>query len=530
MVLAGARRTSAVGPRERRAGRGALPVLLGVAVVAAGCVALAAGGCVKVEPFACTSTSACVRAGEPGTCEPTGWCSFPDPSCASGWRYGAGAGGGLADACVEGSRPPADGGQDAAPDAGGDAEPVDAKVDTTPCSEGALSCDGDNLTRCSQGVPEVAATCVMGCLALGSDARCYTFSPHNVAEATLTAGTYEWVITTSTDVTTAGANVPAAVGRTTATQAGGARDLVILTVRSLWVKPSVILRFTGTMAVVIVASDHILVEGVIDVSGSGTTAGPGGWRGGNAANDGSAPTGATGAPAGATSGNGEDTGGSGGCFGAVGGSGGPAGSAAGPGPGTVFGTTSLAPLFGGGGGGGGGGWAGGGEGGGGGGALPLAAGVRIDVTGIVIAAGCGGGRGLASLTFGAAGGGGAGGGILVEAPIVAVTGVLAANGGGGGGAAYQAQGAGATGTSGQPNGTPAPGGEGGSSNDPTIGAGGAGGAGTTGAEPGHAGGGGSPNGGGGGGGVGRIAVYSRSGAAPGGTCSPPPAAASLAPK
>jgi cysteine-rich repeat protein len=39
-----------------------------------------------------------------GTCEATGWCSFPDPACDSGARYGDHAGGSLAGECV----PPSD--------------------------------------------------------------------------------------------------------------------------------------------------------------------------------------------------------------------------------------------------------------------------------------------------------------------------------------------------------------------------------------------------------------------------------------
>ncbi len=35
-----------------------------------------------------------------GTCEPNGYCSFDDPECASGRRYGELAGGGLAGLCV----------------------------------------------------------------------------------------------------------------------------------------------------------------------------------------------------------------------------------------------------------------------------------------------------------------------------------------------------------------------------------------------------------------------------------------------
>ena len=48
--------------------------------------------------FACTDASEC---GVSGTCEPNGYCSFPDAACASGSRYGAHAPSGIADVCVE---------------------------------------------------------------------------------------------------------------------------------------------------------------------------------------------------------------------------------------------------------------------------------------------------------------------------------------------------------------------------------------------------------------------------------------------
>lgn len=42
--------------------------------------------------FACSDDDACTRDGSAGTCEPSGHCSFPDGSCASGQRYGEHAG------------------------------------------------------------------------------------------------------------------------------------------------------------------------------------------------------------------------------------------------------------------------------------------------------------------------------------------------------------------------------------------------------------------------------------------------------
>ena len=82
--------------------------VLVLAVVAA----LAGFGCdaLKTE-FTCTGkANACVDGTRQGTCEPTGFCSFPDPSCTgSGQRYGAYAGRGLGGTCVGGA---GDGGVD----------------------------------------------------------------------------------------------------------------------------------------------------------------------------------------------------------------------------------------------------------------------------------------------------------------------------------------------------------------------------------------------------------------------------------
>jgi cysteine-rich repeat protein len=50
--------------------------------------------------FACTQHSDCRSGTVTGSCEASGWCSFPDASCPSGSRYGGLAGDQLADRCV----------------------------------------------------------------------------------------------------------------------------------------------------------------------------------------------------------------------------------------------------------------------------------------------------------------------------------------------------------------------------------------------------------------------------------------------
>ncbi|MBW2526944.1 MAG: hypothetical protein JRI23_22370 [Deltaproteobacteria bacterium] len=51
-------------------------------------------------PFECSSDDQCVRGEEVGRCELTGYCSFADEECDSGWRYAELARGELAEQCV----------------------------------------------------------------------------------------------------------------------------------------------------------------------------------------------------------------------------------------------------------------------------------------------------------------------------------------------------------------------------------------------------------------------------------------------
>ena len=64
---------------------------------------LAAAACAPSLPgsYHCDRSSQCTLGGAQGTCEPSGACSFPDGSCASGRRYGQYGPAGLAGACVD---------------------------------------------------------------------------------------------------------------------------------------------------------------------------------------------------------------------------------------------------------------------------------------------------------------------------------------------------------------------------------------------------------------------------------------------
>jgi hypothetical protein len=55
-------------------------------------VAFTAGGCIKLDSFSCAQSSECQSGDLLGTCEPAGLCSFPDPMCPSGKKYGELAG------------------------------------------------------------------------------------------------------------------------------------------------------------------------------------------------------------------------------------------------------------------------------------------------------------------------------------------------------------------------------------------------------------------------------------------------------
>ncbi|MCC6995209.1 MAG: DNRLRE domain-containing protein [Deltaproteobacteria bacterium] len=60
-------------------------------------VLLSVAACSEVRPFRCQVTEQC---GAGGRCEPEGYCSFVDPDCGSGRRFGEQSPGALANLCV----------------------------------------------------------------------------------------------------------------------------------------------------------------------------------------------------------------------------------------------------------------------------------------------------------------------------------------------------------------------------------------------------------------------------------------------
>jgi alpha-tubulin suppressor-like RCC1 family protein len=72
--------------------------MVALALVAAGSAALSA--CLQFDPFGCQEDTQC-DAQAMGRCDvPTGWCSYPDLACATGYRFEGNAGDGLGGECV----------------------------------------------------------------------------------------------------------------------------------------------------------------------------------------------------------------------------------------------------------------------------------------------------------------------------------------------------------------------------------------------------------------------------------------------
>lgn len=73
---------------------------------------LACAGCLRTTTFKCTTNADCANNGVAGECQSdTGFCSFPDPNCSSGQRYGD-LSGSVANQCV-GAQVPVDAPPDA---------------------------------------------------------------------------------------------------------------------------------------------------------------------------------------------------------------------------------------------------------------------------------------------------------------------------------------------------------------------------------------------------------------------------------
>ncbi len=127
-----------------------LVVMLGLGPAVLG----ACGGSV----FVCEQASDCRGAGENAVCEPTGWCSFPDPSCASGARYGGLAGDGLADRCVEVGAT-SDGSSDPTTSPGSASTSSASATEVTTLDTSASTTNDTGTPTCGNGVLDDAEQC-----------------------------------------------------------------------------------------------------------------------------------------------------------------------------------------------------------------------------------------------------------------------------------------------------------------------------------------------------------------------------------
>lgn len=355
-----------------------------VVVVVIGILGLV-GGCTKRNPaVCCTSATDCAAQGLPeGTscadgltcvrnqceapvgCEADSDCADPTPLCSTD---------GICVECIDSSTC-------------GD-RVCDTAIHT--CRE----CTSDD--ECSTGFCSPATnTCAPG-----------TLTPRYLPTICDTPATTELHITSDNQSVECSEIVP---------QSAGPSICVVRHTR-ITVAPSVTWRRTGGAALAVVADDEVTIDGILDVSASGTTSGPGGSftsSGGNANNT-------------------EAAGGGGAGFKTAGGHGGTIvdGGANNGGPPRdavsaselLAGARSGTDLM---------------HGGGGGGAVTLiACRGHVSVSGMIAANG-GGGDGGAVLKFQEFGhggwGGGSGGNVVLQGRRVTVTGQLFANGGGGGG-------------------------------------------------------------------------------------------------
>jgi hypothetical protein len=101
----------------------AIRASLVASVVVAAVVATAAGACgTPKSDFVCGADPECTLGAIQGQCQADGYCSFPDPGCISGQRYGEYGPDGVAGTCVQDLQA-----ADASP-GGADARAADAAV------------------------------------------------------------------------------------------------------------------------------------------------------------------------------------------------------------------------------------------------------------------------------------------------------------------------------------------------------------------------------------------------------------------
>ena len=301
-------------------------------------------------------------------------------------------------------------------------------------------CEGDALVVC-EGERAVSQLCPDGCDAAAG--RCIEgparFTPSNVGADLFRDEAPDVDVVENIRFDTGSCSSMSDAARIVGMRAGG--EACVLSVGSFRVRSDAFLQVVGSRPLIVIASDEIRIEGLIDLSARDTESGPAGFDGPTMETDGEG----AGAGGGGVHEGSFDDGGGGGAGGCgAGGMGGTGGTGAGgsAGAGWLAGS-DLQPLVGGSSGGRGRGavaLGNAGPGGGGGGALQLTARTRLILDGGILSGGGGGGAGRSegdrSSNWGSGGGGGAGGNVLLESPEITVDGGgVSIVGGGGGGSA-----------------------------------------------------------------------------------------------
>lgn len=129
---------------------------------------LTASGCLRFDAYTCEENPQCQRDGNPGVCQISGFCSYPDATCpGTGLRYEGDAGGSLAGQCVSPSLPTSstesttsEGGptsDDSGPDP--TSSTTTSAVDPSSSSSGGDACGGPAQACCEGSVCGTGLQC-----------------------------------------------------------------------------------------------------------------------------------------------------------------------------------------------------------------------------------------------------------------------------------------------------------------------------------------------------------------------------------
>ena len=137
---------------------------------------LGASGCLPHSDYRCTTSAEC---GSTGTCEPVGFCSFPDTSCSGGNRFGTGAGS-YENQCVG-----------AAMTDGGVVDSPPMTIDAPPsvgCPSGYLPLTGGQATHSYKLITTINDWTTQMTACAATSASAYLVIPDDAAEITALGG------------------------------------------------------------------------------------------------------------------------------------------------------------------------------------------------------------------------------------------------------------------------------------------------------------------------------------------------------